>query len=141
MTRSLFIALLATLPLPAVAADTGPCGEARPAQLDRAAAPIRSPADLQAWLARPRPASDPFAALSPPARARFLASLRFGPQGLAAFQSAGIQRELSAVQAWRLLSLFGLQSALAAMPALPVRSAEDAEVEAWRRTVSLAGPP
>jgi hypothetical protein len=144
MTRPLLVAplvaLLAAPPSPA-ADGPGSCVAKRSAQLDRAAALIRSPTDLQAWLARPRPASDPFAALSPPARARFLASLRFGPQGLASFQSADIQGELSAIEAWRLLALFGLQSTLVAMPVLAVHSPEDEEVEAWRRAVSPSGPP
>ena len=34
-----------------------------------------------------------------------------------------------------------LQSALAAMPALAVRSPEDAEVDAWRRSVSFPEAP
>ena len=104
-------------------------------------APIRSRAELEAWLSGRPAAGDPLGALSPPARARFLASLRFGPNGVASFQSEGIQAELGAVQAWRLLALFGLQSALAAMPGLAVRTPEDAEVEAWRRSVSLPEAP
>jgi hypothetical protein len=144
MNRPLFAplaALLAALPRPALADAPAVCIEPRSAQLDRLAAPIRSPADLAAWLAHPHTTGDPFAALSPPARARFLASLRFGPQGLASFQSADIQEELPAAQAWRLLGLFGLQSALAAMPALAVRTPADAEVEAWRRAATVPGPP
>jgi hypothetical protein len=121
---------------------TGRCTDTRSPRLDRAAAFIRSRTELEAWLAvRPVAGADPLVALSPPARARFLASLRFGPQGLASFQSEGIRSELTATQAWRLLALFGLQSALAAMPGLAVRTPEDAEIEAWRRRVSLPEAP
>jgi hypothetical protein len=142
MPRPLLLAIALALPLAAEAEPAGACPAAPSPQLDRVAAPIRSRAELEAWLAgRHAATGDPLAALSPPARARFLASLRFGPQGLASFQSEGIASELSAVQAWRLLALFGLQSALAALPALAVRSPEDAAVEAWRRTVSLAEAP
>jgi len=141
MNRTLLVAIALALPFAARADATGPCVEARSPRLDLAAALIRSRAELEAWLAGRPAAGDPLVALSPPARARFLASLRFGPQRLASFQSAGIQSELTAVQAWRLLALFGLQSALAAMPGLAVRSPEDAEVEAWRRRVSLLEAP
>jgi hypothetical protein len=141
MYRPLLVAIALVLPFAAWAAVTVSCVEARSPRLDRAAAPIRSQAELDAWLAGRPAAGDPLVALSPPARARFLASLRFGPQGLASFQSEGIQSELSAVQAWRLLALFGLQSALAAMPGLAVRSPEDAEVDAWRRRVSPSEVP
>ena len=142
MIRLLLAALVLTLSFVATADGPCPCADGRSPSLDRFAAPIRSPADLAAWLAGRRPeASDPLIALSPPARARFLASLRFGAQGLASFQSEDIQSELSASQAWRLLALFGLQSSLAAMPPLAVRSSEDAEVEAWRRMVALTEAP
>lgn len=104
-----------------------------PPQVERAAALIRSYADLDAYLGGAKPPHDPLAALSSPARSRFLASLRFGPNGLVSFQSADLQAELSAAQACALLALFGLQSALAAMPPLPVRSPADAGVEGWRR--------
>jgi len=141
MNRPLLVAIAIVLPCAVRAGATGPCVEARSPRLDRAAAPIRSQAELDAWLAGRPAAGDPLGALSPPARASFLASLRFGPQGLASFQSDGIQSELSAVQAWRLLALFGLQSALAAIPELGVRSPEDAEVDAWWRSVSPRQSP
>jgi hypothetical protein len=130
---ALAAALVLAMP-PAWPADAGfPCPLARPPGLDRAAAPIRSPADLADYLARDHGAHDPLAALSAPARARFVASLRFGPHGATAFQSEDLQAELTAAQAWRLLALFGLQAALAALPALPVETDDDAAVEAWRQ--------
>jgi len=141
MNRPLLLAIALALPAAVRADATGPCVEARSPRLDLAAAPIRSRPELEAWLAARPAAGDPLVALSPPARARFLASLRFGPRGLASFQSEGIQSELTALQAWRLLALFGLQSALAAMPALAVRSPEDAEIDAWRRSVSIPEAP
>jgi hypothetical protein len=147
MNRSLLVAITLffalALPFAGRADSPVPCSEPRPPGLDRAGAFIRTRAELEAWLAV-RPAAavvDPLGALSPPARTRFLASLRFGPNGVAAFQSKDIQSELTTTQAWRLLALFGLQSALAAMPGLAVRSPEDAEVDAWRRGVSFAEAP
>ena len=120
-------------PTPAASADaTAACVEARSPRLDRAGALIRTSAQLAAWLAEAR-ADDPLTALPAPARGRFLESLRFGPWGVQSFQSEALQAGLSASEAWRLLALFGLQATLAALPALPVRSPEDAEVEAWRR--------
>jgi hypothetical protein len=121
---------------PAFGAGAPPCEAPRGPLLDRAAAPIRSPADLADYLAHGQVALDPLAALSAPGRARFLASLRFGAEGVTAFQSQDVQAELTAAQACRLLALFGLQSTVVAMPPLPVKSDEDAAVEAWRRAQS-----
>ena len=124
--------VLALLPARPADADS-PSARAHPPVLDRVAAAIRTPAELADSLAREHAANDPLAALSAPARARFVASLRFGPHGAIAFQSEDLQAELTAAQAWRLLALFGLQAALAALPALPVKTDDDAAVEAWRQ--------
>jgi hypothetical protein len=124
MARRLLVAIVSALPLAgwAGAPPSEHGGQAAgktlrvgPTQLGRAAAPIRSAAQLAGYLAVDHGPRDPLVALSPPARARFLESLRFGPNGLVSFQSGDIQAELSATQAYSLLSLFGLQAATCAI--------------------------
>jgi len=138
--HALILALLMVTPLAAhsVAAPSG--ADPRPqaaADFDRALAPIRSRAALDDYLAHNHAASNPFDALSPPARERFLASLRFGPAGLASLRFDDLQAELTASQAYRLLALFGLQTALAGMPQIKVVSDEDRAVDTWRAGVTL----
>lgn len=46
---------------------------------------------------------------------RFVESLRFNEKGVTSFTYSDIEAELSASQAYRLLSLFGLESAISSM--------------------------
>lgn len=76
-------------------------------------APIKTKEDLDRYLAglRQNPeAQSPLNALSPAARDRFLNSLVFSRQGgIGGYYYADMQAQLSASQAYRLLSLFGAQ--------------------------------
>ncbi|QBG89441.1 hypothetical protein [Xanthomonas oryzae] len=78
-------------------------------------------------------ASSPINLLSPAARKRFVESLRFNASGVTSFRYSDIEAELSASQAYRLLSLFGLESKVSSMRKIRVDSEED-------RAVSLAYP-
>ena len=104
------------------------------ADFDRAMAPIHTRAELDAYLARNR-GSNPFDALAPVARAHFIANLHFGSKGLASLKLDELASELSAAEAYRVLALFGLQTALAAVPTLKVVSDDDRAVDAWRAGV------
>ncbi|WP_240095645.1 hypothetical protein [Thermomonas flagellata] len=88
-------------------------------------APIRSGAELNRYLAAHPMAATPLAALSAPARERFLRSLVFGKDGLATFDYRDIQRELTATQAYRLLALFGVQRSTPSIPGLRVETRVD----------------
>ncbi|WP_159097558.1 hypothetical protein [Stenotrophomonas sp. SAU14A_NAIMI4_5] len=70
----------------------------------------------------------PMVALSQSARERFIAGLQFGSQGLASYDYEPITSELTAAQAYRLLSLFGAQRTLSLLPGLKIESASDREV-------------
>lgn len=70
----------------------------------------------------------PLAAFSQSARARFVAGLRFGEQGLAGYDYEPITSELTASQAYRVLSLFGAQRTLPLLPGLRADSSSDQEV-------------
>ena len=130
--RHLLFSLLLASPLAAMAASATATPPAADAALERATAPIRSRAALAEYLAANHSASDPLRALSPAARERFVASLQFGPDGAASAITTDLQSELSAAQAYRVLALFGLQTALAGLPPLRVDSEDDRAVDAWR---------
>ncbi len=75
-------------------------------------APIKSREDLDRYLEelrQNREARSPLNLLSPAARDRFLNSLVFTEQGLGGYQYSDLQAQLTASQAYRLLSLFGAQ--------------------------------
>ena len=133
--KPLVLALALAAPLARVAAAGPDAGPASSADFDRAMAPIHTRAELDDYLARNR-AANPFDALSPAARDRFLASQQFGPKGLVSLKTADLSAELHAAQANRLLALFGLQTALAGMPALQVASDDDRAVDTWSAGVT-----
>ncbi|WP_080928053.1 hypothetical protein [Xanthomonas albilineans] len=95
-------------------------------------APIHSAEGLTEYLAK-ADASSPINLLSPAARKRFVESLRFNVSGVTSFRYSDIEAELSASQAYRLLSLFGLESKVSSMRKIRVDSEED-------RAVSRAYP-
>lgn len=82
--------------------------QARQELIDFELAPIKSANDLAAYLKAAGPES-PFMGLTPGARERFIGSLVFNENGLVSFQYGDLSRELTASQAYRLLSLFGAQ--------------------------------
>lgn len=88
-------------------------------------APIKSDQDLQRLLREDDPVLAPLRALSPAAQARFVRSLRFTERGLASFYYGDFREELTASQSYRLLSLFGAQDSLGAIPGLRAESQAD----------------
>jgi len=78
-------------------------------QVDYLMAPIKSAADLKAYLASMHGHQSPIDRLSPAAKERFLSGLRFGDTGLTSFPYAELETELSATEIYRILSLFGAQ--------------------------------
>ena len=86
-------------------------------------ASVRSIADLHAYLARTP--MGPLDNLSPWGRKAFLSSLKFNEQGLTQFDFTVVEEELSATEAYRLLSLFGLQRTTSLLKGLSVETALD----------------
>lgn len=74
-----------------------------------AMAPIRSRTQLDQYLARTPAADSPFSKLSPGARKRFLAGVTFNERGITGFRYGDLEMELSATDAYRILSLFGVE--------------------------------
>ena len=87
-------------------------------------APVNSLGRLDLHLIELSPES-PLMLLSPLARKQFVDSLVFGDRGLASFSYEPIVSELSAGEAYRLLSLFGAQRAIVHIPGLRQESAAD----------------
>jgi len=82
--------------------------QARLRGIDFAMAPVKSDADLAAYL-RTAGRDSPLMALSPAARRRFLDSLTFNESGLVGYNYEELARELTASQAYKVLALFGAQ--------------------------------
>lgn len=102
---------------------------ARERELDFQLAPIKSAADLYNYLNANRQTKlSPLHILSPGAQQRFVQSLVFTEEGLASFDYRDIRSELTATQAYELLSLFGVQRSTKVIPNLRVFSASDAAV-------------
>ena len=76
--------------------------------LDFEMAPIKTSGDLAAYL-RSANRGSPLMALSPGGRQRFLDSLTFNENGLVSYRYEDLAQELTASQAYRVLSLFGAQ--------------------------------
>ena len=68
---------------------------------------IRSRADLQQYLAVAAQTGSPLNALSPGARRRFLASMKFNAAGVTTFRYDDLQNELTVRQAYDVLALSG----------------------------------
>ncbi|AUI05852.1 MULTISPECIES: hypothetical protein [Stenotrophomonas] len=87
-------------------------------------APVNSRGRLDLHMIELSPES-PLMLLSPLARKQFVDSLVFGDRGLASFSYEPIVSELSAGEAYRLLSLFGAQRAIVHIPGLRQESEAD----------------
>lgn len=72
-------------------------------------APITSRAQLDAYLRDTPPEASPLSAFTPAGRRRFLASLVFHARGLGGFSTDDLRYDLTRVQAWNVLRLFGVQ--------------------------------
>lgn len=78
--------------------------------VNREIAAIRSDDDLDAFLIQgDEPKANPLGYLSDVGRKIFLDSLSFGPRGLASFNTSILELELSPVEAYSVLALFGHQ--------------------------------
>ena len=102
--------------------------EARERELAFQLAPIKTAGHLQQYLARSLNRDSPLRFLSPGARQRFIQSLVFTDKGLASFDYRDLRVELSATQAYQLLSLFGAQRSTRAIPGLQATTATDATI-------------
>ena len=72
-------------------------------------APIRSKDDLDSYLAATVHTTNPFDSLSDFGKQRFLDSLMFNSNGLASFQFADLEYELTPTDIYKILYLFGMQ--------------------------------
>lgn len=106
-------------------------------QLNRQMAPIRSQSDFAIYMKRNSVASqNPYYLLSKAAQQRFAENLVFGSKGLASFDYADIEAELTLSQAYRLLSLFGAQTSLAVLPSFKIETETDQLVDSWRSRIT-----
>ena len=94
-------------------------------QLDVELAPIKSTADLARYMASQKSLVGPLSYLSPGARGRFLASLKFGDGVLGGFRHDDIAAELTPGEAYELLSLFGVQRVLPMIEGLQPKTEAD----------------
>lgn len=100
-------------------------------------APIKSNAALEQHL-RKAGASSPIAALSGPAKRRFISSLKFNERGITSFSYGDLQSELTASQIYQIMSLFGAQHTVALMRNVRVQDAVDEQI--MRPLVDPPGP-
>lgn len=77
--------------------------------IDLATAPVHSAADLNNYMTTMPANRSPLDALSPAARQRFIASLKFNQDGLTSYNYQDLEAELTTKQAYAILSLFGAQ--------------------------------
>ena len=101
-----------------------------PGNVVLAYAPINSRAQLESHMVGLK-FDSPMADFSQGARERFIAGLQFGSEGLAGYDYEPITSELTAAQAYRLLSLFGAQRTISLLPGLKIESASDRAVMAF----------
>ncbi len=123
MRMVLLSAVSLSISLPAVAGDNV-ASVSGAENVSLMHAPVNSRGRLDLHLIELSPES-PLMLLSPLARKQFVDSLVFGDRGLASFSYEPIVSELSAGEAYRLLSLFGAQRAIVHIPGL--RKASEAD--------------
>lgn len=99
-------------------------------EVDRQLAKIRSEDELEAYLANP-PEDSPLHHLSKGALTRFVKSLVFNGGGLSSFNYVDLSAELTATEAYSILTLFGAQRSIGAVPTLRVVTAADAAIVAY----------
>lgn len=83
--------------------------EAARRELSYVLAPVKSAADLAAYVATTPKNVSPLERLSPAAKNRFLKGLVFNERGLAGFDYSDLQAELSATEIYQVLRLFGAE--------------------------------
>ncbi|UPG92808.1 hypothetical protein [Luteibacter aegosomatissinici] len=120
------IALFGTSLLARASDIPAPTGSSPQILVDRAAAPIHSEDDLYRYTTLTPKAQSPLSLLSPQGQKRFLSSLKFNDNGLVGFNYADLRNELTPVQIYQVLSLFGAQR-LAAVVAGPKTGPTEAD--------------
>lgn len=101
--------------------------EAKREKLEVLLAPIQSEADLASYL-ESRELNSPLDHLSPAALGRFIDSLTFNDNGLTGYRTDDLQAELTAMQAYRILKLFGAQRTTSLMRGLAIKTKFDQAV-------------
>jgi hypothetical protein len=110
--------------------------EAKRAKLELLLAPIRSEADLASYLESREPDS-PLDRLSPAALGRFIDSLTFNENGMTGYRTDDLQAELTAMQAYRILKLFGAQRTTPLLRGLTVKTKFDEAIMSMKPADSL----
>lgn len=95
--------------------------------VEQALAPIQSRQDLDDYL-RQASSHSPLNRLSPDARKRFLDSLVFNQNGLVGYRYDDLSAELSATEAYQILSLFGAQRTASLVKGIRVTTPLDREI-------------
>lgn len=132
--RMILVCLALTSVCP-VAGHAGPPVQAPAHAQSAPMLPIRSARGLKRYLQTTPPGASPLDAFPPGGRKRFLASLKFGPNGLGGFRNDDLDHELTHAQAVRVLALFGLQSYARGIGLSP---AQHARIEHERETAAKA---
>ena len=88
-------------------------------------AEIKSSKEVARYLSKQGRQETPFSPLSAGARQRFIQSLRFSEKGLASYDYRDLRNELTATEIYRLLSLFGAEGSVFAIPDMKAESATD----------------
>ncbi|NKI33664.1 hypothetical protein HFP89_00605 [Wenzhouxiangella sp. XN79A] len=83
--------------------------------MDRAVAPISNEAELVEYIANTDPRNNPLNLLSEGALKVFLGTLSFGPEGLASYNSAVLEEELTPTESYAVPELFGFQESVSAL--------------------------
>ena len=109
----------------------------RQVDIDLAVAPIRSSAELDLYLAQHR--NSPLHQLRPDLRQRFIESFVFTKKGLASYSYLPLER-LSVTEAYRLLSLFGVQSSIGGIRGLRATNASERTILEASSTSIAANP-
>lgn len=104
-------------------------------ELSYALAPIKSSNDLESYLYDTAQSFSPLDRLSPSGKRRFLESLTFTERGLASYDFADLEAELSVTEIYQVLSLFGAQHTTPMIKGARVASDTDNAI------ISLVGPP
>jgi hypothetical protein len=106
--------------------------------MDRAVAPVKSEQDLVEFMAKSGQ-DNPLTLLSPDARKAFINSLVFTDSGLASFNHAILERELTATESYAVLELFGFQEAVSKMRNEKAESPLDAQLNFYCEIQSIGG--
>jgi hypothetical protein len=103
------ILFLASSAILAASGCAGSVGVPTSQKATSATTPIKSRAQLQAYLVATTETGSPLNALPTEARSRFLASLSFNQKGITGYNYGDLHSDLTVRQVYQILSLFGAQ--------------------------------